>query len=276
METVGGQAVIEGVMMRNKEHFAVAVRLKDGSIKVNKEQSSTFPKIYQKPFIRGVIGLFYALYDGLRALIWSSNQQLETDEQLSKWEIFSTIALSLLFSIFFFIIIPFFSAHYIHSTGFLFNILDGAFRLLIFLGYIYLISFMKEVKTLFQYHGAEHKTIYCHEAKQPLTVENVRTFSRFHPRCGTSFLFFIIILSIIVFSFIPGPMWMKLVGRIIFLPILAGIGYEFIRLSGTYINNPFIKLIVQPGLWVQRLTTKEPTDQQLEVGIASLKAVLKE
>ena len=276
METVGGQAVIEGVMMRNKEHFAVAVRAKDGTIKIKKEQSSTFPKIYQKPFIRGIIGLFYALYDGLRALIWSSNQQLETDEQLSKWEIVGTIALSLLFSIFFFIIIPFFSANYIHSTGFLFDILDGAFRLLIFLGYIYLISFMKEVKTLFQYHGAEHKTIYCYEAKQPLTVDNVRTFSRFHPRCGTSFLFFIIILSIVVFSFIPGPMWMKLAGRIIFLPLLAGIGYEFIRLSGTYINNPFIKLIVQPGLWVQRLTTKEPTDQQLEVGIASLKAVLKE
>ncbi len=276
METVGGQAVIEGVMMRNKEHFAVAIRAKDGSIKIKKEQSSTFPKIYHKPFIRGIIGLFYALYDGMRALIWSSNQQLETDEQLSKWEIIGTITFSLLLSIFFFIIIPFFSARYIHNEGFLFDILDGAFRLLIFLGYIYLISFMKEIKTLFQYHGAEHKTIYCHEAKQPLTVENVRTFSRFHPRCGTSFLFFLIILSIVVFSFIPGPMWMKLGGRILFLPILAGIGYEFIRLSGTYINNPVVKLIVQPGLWAQRLTTKEPTDLQLEVGIASLKAVLKE
>ncbi len=276
METVGGQAVIEGVMMRNKEHYAVAVRTKNGEIKIHKEQSSTFPQIYQKPFIRGIIGLFYALYDGLRALIWSSNQQLEIDEKLSRLEIIGTITLSLLFSILFFIIIPFFSAHYIHSSGFLFNALDGAFRLIIFLGYIYLISFMKEVKTLFQYHGAEHKTIYCHEAQKPLTVENVRTFSRFHPRCGTSFLFFIIILSIIVFSFIPGPMWMKLVGRILFLPLLAGIGYEFIRLSGKYINNPFIKIIVQPGLWAQRLTTKEPTDQQLEVGIASLKAVLKE
>ncbi len=276
METVGGQAVIEGVMMRNKEHYAVAIRAKDGSIKIHTEQSSTFPQIYQKFFIRGIIGLFYALYDGLRALVWSSNQQLETDEKLSKGEIIGTIALSVLFSILFFIIIPFFSARYIHNEGVLFDILDGAFRLGIFLGYIYLISFMNEVKTLFQYHGAEHKTIYCHEAKQPLTVDNVRTFSRFHPRCGTSFLFFIIILSIIVFSFIPGPMWMKLIGRILFLPLLAGVGYEFIRLSGKYTHNPIVKCAITPGLWVQRLTTKEPTDPQLEVGIASLKAVLKE
>ncbi len=276
METVGGQAVVEGVMMRNKEHYAVAVRTPSGDINILKEKSSTFPKIYQKFFIRGVIGLYYALYDGLRALLWSSNQQLEQEEKLSRLEIIGTITLSVFFSILFFILLPFFSARYIHESGLLFNVLDGAFRLGIFLGYIYLISFMKDVKTLFQYHGAEHKTIYCHEASKPLTVENVRSFSRFHPRCGTSFLFFIIILSIIVFSFIPGPLWMKLVGRILFLPLLAGIGYEFIRLSGKHINNPLIKLIVQPGLWVQRLTTKEPTDKQLEVGIASLKAVLEE
>lgn len=276
METVGGQAVIEGVMMRNKEQYAVAVRLKDGSVKVMKEKSSTFPRVYQKFFIRGIVGLFYALYDGLRALIWSSNQQLETDEKLSKWEIIGTIALSVLFSIFFFIVIPFFSARYIHTEGVWFNVLDGVFRLGIFVGYIYLISLMKEVKTLFQYHGAEHKTIYCYEAGKTLTVEHVREFSRFHPRCGTSFLFFIIILSIIVFSFIPGPMWVKLVGRIVFLPVLAGVGYEFIRLSGRYVHNPIVKCAITPGLWMQRLTTKEPSDLQLEVAIASLQAVVGE
>ena len=134
---------------------------------------------------------------------------------------------------------------------------------------------MAEVKTLFQYHGAEHKTIYCHENKKELTVDNVRSFSRFHPRCGTSFLFLILILSIATFSFLSGPLWVKLGGRILLLPLISGVGYELIKLSGKYGNNVFVKAVIAPGLWLQRITTKEPTDKQIEVGIASLKAVLK-
>ncbi len=272
---VGGQAVVEGVMMRNKEKFAVAVRLPNGKIKIKKEKSSTFPKIFNIVFIRGIIGLFYTIYDGIRALIWSSNQNLGKEEKLTKKEIILTIGLSFLFSILIFIIIPFFSARFIQSEGVLFDILDGLFRVILFIGYLLLISFMKDVKTLFQYHGAEHKTIYCYESGKKLTVPNVRKFTRFHPRCGTSFLFIVLILSIVVFTLIQGPLWVKLLGRIVLLPVIAGISYELIKLSSKFEKNPIVKILIAPGLWLQRVTTKEPTDEQLEVGIASLKAVVK-
>ncbi len=271
---VGGQAVIEGVMMRNKEKYAVAVRFPDGKIKVRKEQSSISPKLFNVFFLRGVVGLGYALYDGIRALIWSSNQNLSKEEQLSKKEIIGTIAFSFLVAVLAFVVLPFFSAHWIHSEGFLFNLLDGLFRVILFLGYLIAISFMKEVQTLFQYHGAEHKSIYCYENKEKLTVENVKKYSRFHPRCGTSFLFMVLLLSIFIFTLITGPLWMKLVGRILLLPAIAGVSYELIKLSGRYRFNPLVKILIAPGLWLQRITTKEPNDQQMEVAIASLKTVV--
>ena len=272
---VGGQAVIEGVMMRNKEKYAVAVRLPNGKIKVTKEKSSRFPKWFNVFFLRGMVGLGYALYDGIRALIWSSNQNLGKEEKLSKKEIIGTLTLSFLAAIGLFVAVPFFAARWLHSDGVWFNVFDGLFRVTLFLGYLAFISRMKDVKTLFQYHGAEHKTIYCYENKKELTVENVRHFSRFHPRCGTSFLFVILILSIIVFSFLSGPAWFKFVGRLVLLPIIAGLGYEMLKLSSRHVNNFFVKIVITPGLWLQRVTTKEPTDKQIEVGIASLKAVLK-
>lgn len=271
---VGGQAVIEGVMMRNKEKFAVAVRLPTGEIKLKMETNSRFPQFFNVFFIRGIVGLGYTLYDGIRALTWSSNQNLGEEESLSKKEMIGMITLSMLFSILIFVAIPFFSAHYLTSNSLFFNILDGVFRVLLFLGYLVVISFMKDVKTLFQYHGAEHKTIYCYEQKKELTVENVRQCSRFHPRCGTTFLFIILLLSIGVFSFITGPWWVKLGGRLLLLPVISGLGYELIKLSGKHHQNFFVKIFIAPGLWLQRITTKEPSDKQLEVGIASLKAVL--
>jgi uncharacterized protein YqhQ len=271
---VGGQAVIEGVMMRNKKKFAVAVRLPDGKINIKKDESTYFPKIFNFFFMRGIVGLAYTLYDGVRALVWSSNQQLGTEEKLSKKEIFLTIGLSFLFAVVLFVVIPFFSARAIQTDGIWFDVLDGVFRVLLFLGYLLAISFMQDVKTLFQYHGAEHKTIYCYEAKKPLTVENVRTFSRFHPRCGTSFLFLVLLLSIFIFSLLPGGLWAKLLGRIVLMPVIAGIGYELIKLSGRFQKNMFVKILIAPGLWLQKITTKEPSDAQLEVGIASLKAVV--
>ncbi|MEK6809750.1 MAG: DUF1385 domain-containing protein [Nanoarchaeota archaeon] len=272
---VGGQAVIEGVMMRNKENYAVAVRLPNGKIKINKEKSSAFPKWFNVFFVRGAVGLGYALYDGIRALIWSSNQNLGKEEKLSTKEIVGTLGLSFLSAIVLFVGLPFFAARWIQSEGMWFNLFDGLFRAALFLGYLLLISRMKDVKTLFQYHGAEHKTIYCYENKKDLTVENVRGFSRFHPRCGTSFLFLILILSIATFSFLSGPIWVKLGGRLLLLPVISGIGYELIKLSSKHGQNNFVKIVTAPGLWLQRITTKEPTDRQIEVGIASLKAVLK-
>ena len=276
---VGGQAVIEGVMMRNKDKFAVAVRLPDGKIKIKKERSSKFPKLFDVIFIRGVVGLFYMMYDGIRALIWSSNQNLGEEEKLSKKEVIGTIFVSMFFAVFIFVIIPFFSARMIHPEGILFDMLDGLFRVILFVGYLLAISKMKDVRTLFQYHGAEHKTIYCHESGKDLTVQNVKQFSRFHPRCGTSFLFIVLLLSIIVFSLIKGQWYVKLVGRILLLPVIAGIGYEIIlleiiKLSDKFQKNILVKWLISPGLWLQRITTNEPNDEQIEVGIASLKAVI--
>ncbi|PIN73866.1 hypothetical protein COV20_02000 [Candidatus Woesearchaeota archaeon CG10_big_fil_rev_8_21_14_0_10_45_16] len=271
---VGGQAVIEGVMMRNKEKFSVAVRLPDGSIKVKKENSTHFPKFFNVPFIRGIVGLGYMLYDGVRALTWSSNQSLGEDEQLSKKELVLTVAFSFVAAAVFFVVIPFFSAKLIHSDGFLFDILDGFFRVVLLVGYMGGISLMSDVKRLFQYHGAEHKTIYCYESGQKLTVENVKTFSRFHPRCGTTFLFLLVLLSIVAFTFIQGPWWVKLGGRILLLPVISGVGYEFIKLGGRFRKNIIIRSVLAPGLWLQRLTTREPSDEQLEVSIKALKSVV--
>lgn len=271
---VGGQAVIEGVMMRNKEKFAVAVRLPNGKIRIRKDKPSKFPKFFNVYFVRGVVGLGYTLVDGIKAIAWSSNQQLEKQEKLTKRDLVLTIGGSMIFALLLFVGLPFLGAHLIHSEGFLFDILDGIFRVALFLGYLLGISLLKDVKTLFQYHGAEHKTIFCYESGRKLTIGNVRKFTRFHPRCGTSFLFLVLIISIAIFSLITGPWWVELLGRILLLPVIAGISYELIKLSGRYYKNPIVKAVVAPGLWLQRITTKEPTDQQLEVGIKSLKAVV--
>lgn len=266
--------MIEGVMMRNKERYAVAVRLKSGKIKVKQEKNTKYPKFFQIFFIRGIVGLFFTLYDGLRALTWSSNQQLEGEEKLTKKEVIITVALSFLFAVLIFVAVPFFSAQLIHSEGLLFNVLDGLFRIALFVGYLGIISLMKDVRVLFQYHGAEHQTIACYEAKEKLTIKNVKKHSRFHPRCGTSFLFIVLLLSILLFSIVSGAWYVKLAGRIFLLPVIAGIGYELIKLSGKYCHNPAVKILVAPGLWLQRITTKEPTTKQIEVGIKALKNVL--
>ena len=266
--------MIEGVMMRNKERCAVAVRLKNGAIKIKKEPSSRYPKIFQVFFIRGIVGLAYALHDGIKALIWSSNQQLEEKEKLTKKELIGTTILSLIFAFIIFVAVPFFSAQFL-AEGFWFNVLDGIFRVALFVGYLAVISLMKDVQVLFRYHGAEHKTIACYEAQEELTVKNVKKHSRFHPRCGTSFLFLVLLLSIILFSLITGPWYIKLGGRILLLPFIAGIGYELLKLGSKYSRYTLVKIFIAPGLWLQRITTKEPNGKQIEVGIRSLKAVLR-
>ncbi len=273
---VGGQAVIEGVMMRNKEKYAVAIRLPDKSIKIKTEKSKQFPKFFSWPIVRGALGLWFTIYDGIRAMIWSSNQQLGDDEKISFKEAALTLILSLGLAIGLFVALPFFLTKWIISTEtILFDLIDGIFRFIFFLGYLLLISNLKDVQTLFQYHGSEHKTIACYEAKEKLTIENVKKYTRFHPRCGTSFLMFIAILSVLVFMLIPGGTVTKFFGRIILLPVVSSLGFELIKLSSKFEKNILVKIIIAPGLWLQRITTKEPTDDQLEVGIASLKAVLK-
>ena len=274
---VGGQAVIEGVMMRNKEKFAIAVRKPNGEIEIKVEEARKFPKYFSWPFVRGALGLWFTLYDGVRALIWSGNQQMEEEEEKIKpHEAGLTFLFSFIISIVVFVGIPFFLTKWIGLTGAVFDVVDGVFRMAFFFGYMLLISRMDDVKTLFAYHGAEHKSIACHEAKEELTVENVRKYSRFHPRCGTSFLVFVAVISVMVFMLIPGGFVMEFVGRIVLIPVVAALGFVVIKLSGRFSSNPLVKMAILPGLWTQRITTKEPSDKQLEVGIASLKAVLDE
>ena len=186
------------------------------------------------------------------------------------------MALSFGLAIGLFVALPFFLTKWIVSTQtILFDVIDGALRFVFFLTYLFLISKLKDVQILFQYHGAEHKTIACYEAKEALTVENTRKYSRFHPRCGTSFLMFIAIISVLVFMLIPGGTMTKFFGRIVLLPLVSAIGFELIKLSAKFDKNIIVRAMILPGLLLQRITTKEPSDKQLEVGIASLKAVLK-
>lgn len=273
---VGGQAVVEGVMMRNKEKFAVAVRAQDKKIKVLKKKNTKYPKFFSYFFIRGIVGLFFTLYDGIKALIWSSNQQLEKEEKITTKEIVLTIVFSLIFTVAIFIVLPFFSARWIHSEGFWFDVLDGVFRLSLFIIYLLGISLMKEVQTLFQYHGAEHKVINCYEAKEKLNTVNAKHCSRFNPRCGTSFVLLVMLIAIVLFTLIPGGMVAEFLGRILLIPVIAGISYELVKLSDKYCNNIFVRIAVAPGLWLQRITTKEPDEKQLAVAIKSLEAVLED
>ncbi len=281
---IGGQAVVEGVMMRNKERFAVAVRLPNGKIRLRREKNSRFPKLFNVFFLRGIVGLGYMLKDGMKSLIWSSNQQLGKSEKLSARELIIAIGGSFLFAVVLFIGLPFLAAGAFHADGVWFNLLDGAFRAAVFLGYLAVISRMKDVQKLFQYHGAEHKTIYCYEAQKEneaqgknmakITIDAVRKFPRQHHRCGTSFLFLVILISIILFSVLTGPWWVKLGGRILLLPVVAGISYELIKLGDRFREKTLVKPLLLPGLWLQEITTKDPTDKQIEVAMKALEGVV--
>ena len=280
--TVGGQAVIEGVMMRGPGVTATAVRTPEGRIEVEKKNinsiSDRFP-ILKKPFLRGTVALIESLVIGIRSLSYSAKMAGEEDEQLSDKEMAGTIIFALVLASILFIAIPTGAAKLFHGVTddpvFL-NLMEGALRLLIFLAYIWGISRMKDIRRVFQYHGAEHKTIHCYEAGLPLTVENVQGFSRLHPRCGTNFLLIVMLVSIFVFAFLGWPdLVSRIASRILLLPVVAGISYEIIRLAGRS-KNAIVQTAIQPGLWLQYLTTRPPEDEMVEVAIESLKAVLPE
>ena len=299
--TVGGQAVIEGVMMRGPGVTATAVRTPEGRIEVEKKNinsiSDRFP-VLKKPFLRGTVALIESLVIGIRSLSYSAKMAGEEDEQLSDKEMAGTIIFALVLASILFIAIPTGAAKLFHGVTddpvFL-NLMEGALRLLIFLAYIWGISRMKDIRRVFQYHGAEHKTIRCYEAKLPLTVENVRPMTRFHPRCGTSFLFVIMILSILLFTILsevlllifPGlsvlrtekkllyNLLMLVIKIVIMLPLVVSVGYEFNRVVGRH-DNWLTRALTAPGLWLQRLTTNEPDDSMIEVAIEALTLVIPE
>lgn len=278
---VGGQAVIEGVMMRGQTHVAVAVRQPDGEISVDVRPvnsiSDRYP-ILKKPFLRGVVSLVESLVMGMKALAYSAQVSGDEDEKLDSKEMALTIAVSAGLAILLFIVIPTWSMRFltgITQDHMALNLAEGVLRMAIFLAYIAAISSMNDIQRVFQYHGAEHKTIYTYEAGLPLKVENVRPFSTLHPRCGTNFLMIVMLISMFIFTFLGWPSLLeRIASRIILMPVIAGVSYELIRYAGAHTDNPLVRIAITPGLLLQKLTTRQPDDSQIEVAIASLKAVV--
>lgn len=277
--TIGGQAVIEGVMMKGPQYIATAVREPAGTIVINKEPVTTLANRYpvlKKPLLRGVLALGESLVYGVKALSFSAQTAGEEEEQLTNKEIALTMVFSLGLAVVLFIIIPTFVAKFLHSITSdhrLLNLFEGGLRLSIFLVYVLIISSLRDIQRVFQYHGAEHKTIHAYEAGVPLTVDNIRGYSRLHPRCGTSFLLIVMVVSIILFGFLGWPdlVW-RITSRILLMPVVAGIAYEIIRFAGRS-QSRLVAGIVAPGMWLQYLTTREPDNDQIEVAIAAFEAV---
>lgn len=276
---MGGQAVIEGVMMRGPKIMATAVRDMAGNIIIDKKEPTSimekFP-LLKKPFLRGCVALYESLVLGMRALAFSAKTAGEEEDELSDKEIAATMLFSTVLAVGLFLALPTYGAKLIlqitDSPVYL-NIVEGMIRLLLFFLYIWGISRTKDIQRVFQYHGAEHKTIHTYESNEPLTVENVQRHSRLHPRCGTNFLLIVMIVSIFVFAFLGWPsLWERILSRVLLMPVVAGIAYEIIRLAGRS-DNEVVKKIIAPGLWLQNLTTREPAPDQIEVAIAALEAV---
>jgi uncharacterized protein YqhQ len=294
---VGGQALIEGVMMRSPGAYGVAVRRPDGSIAFQRGKVASLAKRYpflKLPILRGVAVLFQSLALGIRALNFSAEQAMAEDkpeaekkpaEDKSNWAIAGSMAVGLVLGAGVFLLLPLWltqlSERFVfggHLGNLAFNLVDGLLRALFFLGYIFLISRMKDIHRVFQYHGAEHKVVFAWEKQVPLTVEHARAQSRLHPRCGTSFLLFVLLVSILVFAFIPktAPFLVKFGGRLLLVPAIAGLSYEVLRFTAKHRAAPLFALLVAPGLALQRITTQEPTDDMLEVAIAALEEALRE
>lgn len=279
--SVGGQAVIEGVMMRGAKYVATAVRDPSGKICVEKGRVNSLADRYpilSKPLLRGVLSLGESLVIGMRSLSYSAKMAgEEKNDKLSNKDLGITIFLSLAAAIILFVVIPTTVAKFFPTQNpFYMNIGEGILRLAIFLIYIYGISRVKDIYRVFQYHGAEHKTIFAYEAGVPLTPANIRKFSRFHPRCGTSFLLIVMLVSIVVFAFLGWPnLFYRILSRVLLLPVIAGISYEIIRFSA-HSQNALVHLAILPGLWLQRLTTREPDDSMLEVAASAVEAVVEQ
>lgn len=296
---IGGQAVMEGVMMKNQDKYAVAVRKPDHEIVVEVSEYSGImkdKKIKNMPIFRGVFNFIDSLVLGMKTLTFSASffeeeEEVEKKKQLSEEErkkqeqkakkqesamMGGTVALSVVLAVGIFMLLPYYISTFFGkfiSSGWLVALLEGVIRLAVFVGYVAAISMMKDIRRVYMYHGAEHKCINCIEHGMELNVENVRKSSRLHKRCGTSFLLIVMLISIVFFMFIrvDSPV-LKVVLRVLLVPVIAGISYEFIRLAGRS-DNAVVNLLSKPGLWLQGLTTREPDDEMIEVGIASVEAV---
>lgn len=298
--SIGGMALLEGIMMIGPEKKAVAVRKPDGEIDLTTEPLVHNKKIRKIPLVRGVYGIFTQMVYGIKALMHAAKfadleDDIEEDEEekepsrFEKWMdarfgdkafdvvIYFSVVLALMFSIGLFILLPNLLASIINTGNVVVNnLIEGLIRVLIFLGYIMLVSRMKDIRRVWMYHGAEHKTISCYENEEELTVENARKYTTKHKRCGTSFLFIVLIVSVLVFSFTGwNSIWINLIARILLIPVVAGIAYEIIKFAGRS-DSLIAKIASAPGLFFQNFTTKEPDDEMLEVAIVAFKAVIPE
>lgn len=283
MSDIGGQAVIEGVMMRSGNYYTVAVRSPEKAIVLKKENIRELPRVLKWPLIRGVVALFQALSIGIKALMYSAEASGHEEEKPSSFSLFMTVFLAFVIGIGLFLLLPLYGTKLlgilvqsINESSLIFNLVDGVARVLIFLIYILTISMNKDIKRVFQYHGAEHKVVHAFEAGVELTPKNAEKYSMLHPRCGTSFMIMVMLLSVLVFSLIPKdwPFFEKFLSRFFLMPLIAGLSYEFIKFSSKRLNNPIVRTMAMPGLWLQKLTTGIPSSAQIEVAIRALEEVL--
>ena len=294
----GGQAVLEGIMMKGPERSSVCVRLPDDSLYIKTEENKKPSRVAKLPFIRGVFVFIASLVQGMKTLMFSADVlegyegegQIEYEEdKLSKWltdkfgekgawnvMLYASVIFSIVFTVVIFIIGPTFVVNWakrLTANEVVLNLIEGLLRIALFVIYVALIARMDDIKRVFQYHGAEHKTIHCYENDLPLTPENAQQFYTLHPRCGTSFLVFVMVIALALFSFLGWPnLFWRIVSRLLLLPVIAGISYELLRWAGRS-DSWVVKILSMPGLWLQKLTTNEPDESQLEVAIAAMQAV---
>ena len=279
----GGQAVIEGVMMRGPDTRAVAVRRPDQTIIVDEKPVGSLTQrvpVLKWPLVRGVVALIEALVLGIEALTYSANQATGEEEELTTKEIVLTVGIALGLGVLLFAVLPTAAAHLLNKIApgsLIQNLIEGVFRIVIFLVYVVAIGRLEDIRRVFQYHGAEHKVINAFEAGDELSVERVQRYSTLHPRCGTSFLLIVMVISILLFSLLGKQvLWWRILSRVLLLPAVAGISYELVKLSGKYATAPLCRILITPGMWLQKLTTSPPDGEQVEVAIAAFGAVLKE
>ena len=274
---LGGQAVIEGVMIKSPRYVVTSVRTPKGTIASKQEKLAKKGRIAQLPFVRGVVNMYEMLSIGYRALLWSAQASGEDDEKISSFDIGLSLLLSIAFALGLFLVLPFFLTKLLYgkTTGVIFNLIDGLLRVAIFLLYLLAISRMKDIKRLFQYHGAEHQAVNCYEAGKPVSAANVKKHSPIHRRCGTNFIMIVLLVSIFLFSFITtGNFLYNILLRIVLIPLVAAVSYELLKLADKYPASALAALVA-PGIWLQRLTTAKPTGKQVQVAVNSVLRILK-
>ena len=279
----GGQAVIEGVMMRGREKVAICVRRPDGQLELTRQ---SLPNIYkgrlrEMPFVRGIVVLIETMVLGTKALLHSAQVAAaeEEEEKISPVLLWGTMAASIAFAVALFFIVPLFTTQYFVypylNSAVLSNLVEGLIRIGIFIAYLKVIGLVPDIKRVFAYHGAEHKVVNAYEAGVPLEVGAVKSYSTAHPRCGTSFVFIVLIISIIVFSLFGWPsLWLRLLSRILLIPVIAAVSYEIMKFGASHIKNIVMRILLAPGLALQAMTTREPDDSQLETAISALNEVI--